>query len=67
LSRKILVRSMWLSLGVACALLLISVLVAKMFLWVMMWHLAPILIDFLERVTNDSSYGLIQTFIGIML
>ncbi len=52
---KMIVLSVWLSLGVVLALLCITVLVAKIFLLIMIPEFAQILLDFLLEVIKNSN------------
>ena len=66
-SLKTLVSSGLLSLGAVVALLCIILLVAKMFLWIMILELVPILQLFLDLVIDDKNYVHTATSIGTML
>ena len=67
LTRKTLVRSVCVSLGVVFALCAITVLVAKIFLWITIPEFVQILEIYLLEVSRNRSYGLTVIFTGIML
>jgi hypothetical protein len=67
LTRRTLLHSVLLSLGVVFALCVITVLAAKIFLWIMIPEFVQILETFLLEVLRNRNYGLIQTFTGIAL
>jgi hypothetical protein len=56
-----------LTLGVVLVLLCITVLVAKIFLWVIAPELLPILLDSLMEAIKSKSSEHTATFIGTML
>lgn len=64
---KMIVLSVWLSLGVVLALLCITVLVAKIFLLIMIPEFAQILLDFLLEVIRNNNSAHTVTSTGIQL